>query len=155
MANDRDDGIEHTPKNPSPVEEPSSQTDGGQDGEPSVEVPAEILAGVPKEHHQAIVRAFSSVTQFAAPVLNPIFQRITSDHVSRIIDNIENDRVREDNADKSRMRYQFWYFILGVGVIVGLIVFFTVSDNRDMIIPIIGVVAGFLGGYTTGRYFHH
>ena len=53
------------------------------------------------------------------------------------------------------MRYQFWYFLLGVSVIIGLIVFFTVSDNRDMIIPIIGVVAGFLGGYTTGRYFRH
>ena len=155
MTSESDDRAEHSPKDPSRADDPSNQTDGPEDDETNAELPAELLAGVPKEHRQAIVRAFSSVTQFAAPVLNPIFQRITSEHVSRIIDNIENDRVREDNADKSRMRYQFGYFIIGLGVIVGLIVFFTVSNNRDMIIPIISLVAGFLGGYTAGRYFRH
>ena len=86
-------------------------------------------------------------------MVNPVLHRITSEHVSQIIDNTENDSVREHDASKSRRRYQFAYFLLGAGVTVGLIVFFTVSDNRELIPPIVTAIAGFLGGLATGQYF--
>jgi hypothetical protein len=152
LADKTDDGTPLS-QDASTLEEPSSEPGDGDDTEPNLPIPEEVLAGVPAEHRQAIVRAFSSVTQLAAPVVNPVLHRITSEHVSQIIDNTENGSVREHDASRSRRRYQFAYFLLGAGVTVGLIVFFTVSDNRELIPPIVTAIAGFLGGLATGQYF--
>ena len=118
-----------------------------------VPLPEEFLADVPSEHRPAIQRLFASVRQFASPAVDPILQRITSEHVSRIIDLAENNRIREHEADKSRRRYQFAYFLGGAALTVGLIVLFTFSDNKDLIAPIVTAVAGFLGGLAAGRYW--
>ena len=137
------------------VESPSSQEGEGQDAEPGIPIPEEFLAGVPSEQRQLIINAVRSVTQFAAPAFNPIFQRVTSEHVTSIIANVEKDNVREHDASTSQRRYQFAYFLLGTVFAVGLIVFFTVSDNRDLIAPIVTAVAGFLGGLAAGRHFRN
>ena len=137
----------------SPVQGSSFQASDEPEGDTSVPIPEDLLADVPQEHRKAITRAFSSVTQFAGPVFNPIFQKVTSEHVTRIIDSMENDSVRDHDTGKSRRRYQLTYSILGLGAIVGLIIFFTLTDNRDLMIPVITSVAGFLGGLATGRYF--
>lgn len=132
-----------------------SPRDDGDSGDSSAEhpIPSDLLESVPPEHRPAVFRAFSSVTQLAGPIFNPIFQRITSDHISRIIDNRENESVREHEADGSRRKYQFAYAILVSIIIVGLIVFFTLSDNRDLIAPLVAAVAGFLGGFAAGQRF--
>ena len=108
---------------------------------------------IPPEQQQAIIRAFGSVTRVTSPVFNPIFERFTSDHVSHMIDSIENRDIREHEADGSRRKYQFAYAILVSLIIVGLIVFFTLSDNRDLIAPLVAAIAGFLGGFAAGQRF--
>ena len=108
---------------------------------------------IPSEQQQAITRAFSSITRVTSPVFNPIFERFTSDHVSRMIDNVENRDIREHEGDSSRRKYQFAYAVLVSLMIVGLIVFFTLSDNRDLIAPLVAAVAGFLGGFAAGQRF--
>jgi hypothetical protein len=153
LAGDSDGRPEHESEALAPAEVSTDQAGTVQGTEFGIQIPEEILAGVPSEHRQAIVRAFSSVTQFAAPVLNPIFQRVTSEHVTGIIDNTENESVREHDANKSQRRYQFAYYASGASLIAGLIVFFTLSDNRDLILPIVTAVAGFLGGLATGQRF--
>ena len=115
-------------------------------------IPSELLERVPPEHRRAVISAVSSFTQLAGPVLNPIFQRITSDHVSSIIDNRENESIREHEADKSRRKYQFWYFLIAICVVVGLILLFITTDNRDMITPLLAAIAGFLGGLGFQRF---
>lgn len=153
MANGSDQGED--PKELSLAEDSSSRSGNGEDAEPTTAIPEELLEGVPREHRQAISRAFSSVTQFAAPVFNPIFQKVTSEHVSQIIDNIEKDSVREHDADKARRWFQFAYFVLGAGATIGLIVFFIISDNGEFVPPIITGIAGFLGGLAAGPYLRN
>ena len=135
------------------LEKLSSHSDDAGNSEAERSVPPELLESVPPEHRRAVVSAFSSFTQLAGPVFNPIFQRITPDHLSQIIDNTENENIRDHEAEGSRRKYQFAYSILIGLVIVGLIVFFTVSDNRDMIAPLVAAVAGFLGGFGVGQRF--
>ena len=105
------------------------------------------------EERQAIVRAINITAQFAGPAGNPILQRLTGTHIEQLIDNAQKERVRRHDAAKSNRRYQFAYFVLGAGVTVGLAVFFTLSDNRDLIAPVVTAVAGFLGGLAAGRYW--
>ena len=125
----------------------------GEGAQPEFPIPQEFLDDVPEEHRLSVTRAVSTITQFAAPVFNPIFQKVTSDHVSRIIDNAENESVREHDAGGSRRRYQFAYFLLGGAIAVGLIVFFTLTDNRGLLPPIVTGVTGFLGGLAVGQRF--
>ena len=72
-----------------------------------------------------------------------------------MIDNIESSSVREYKARESHKRYQFLYFILGLISVVGLIVFFVVSDKENLALPIITAVTGFLGGFLAGQRFRN
>ena len=116
-------------------------------------VPPDSLERISPGRREEITRAFSSVTQVTTPIFNPILERFTSDHVSRMIDNEENENIREHNSENSRRRYLFAYFLVVVCVVVGLIVFFVASDNRDLIAPLVAAVAGFLGGFAAGQRF--
>ena len=153
MANVGDQRPEDGPKESSSQLEQSSQGIQTETDEVGHSIPEEVLQAVPREHRQAVVRAITSITQFAGPALNPLFQRLTSEHVSKIIDNRENQSVREHGADGSRRNYQFAYFLVGGTVAVGLIVFFTLTDNRDLLPPIVTGITGFLGGLAVGQRF--
>ena len=157
MAEDKERRIEQDSEGHLSARGKSSSTEpsGSQDVEQNLPLPEEVLTDVPREDRQAIFRAFSSVTQFAGPVFNPIFQKVTSKHVSQIIDNIESDSVREHKARASHRKYQFLYFILGLISVVGLIVFFVVSDKENLALPIITAVTGFLGGFLAGQRFRN
>ena len=117
-----DDHLEALPS----AEEASSQKPDGEDAGLSVPLNEELLANIPSGDRPAAIRTSSSVTQLTAPVLNPIFRRVTSEHLSQVIANAEQHSIRQHDAGKSRRRYQFAYFLLGIGATIGLIVFFTV-----------------------------
>lgn len=134
---------------------PASSDEGGRievdDSDSSA--PSEMLDKIPAGQRSTFVRSISSsFAQFIAPAINPIFEKVTSAHISTIIENAENERVRENEADKSRRLYQFAYFLIGLLAIIGLVVFFTLTDNRDLIAAIITGALGFLGGLAAGRY---
>ena len=96
------------------------------------------------------MRAFSSVTGFAGPVFNPIFRRITSGHIDKILEHVEQVSVRADSTSTSERRYQLGYTILILTAFVFLVVFF--EDDPDILIPIVSVAAGFAGGFGIGRF---
>ena len=134
---------------------PASSDENGQvevtDSDMSVS--SDALDEMAPDDRSIITRTMSSfAAQFIAPVVNPIFEKFTSDHISTIIDNAENERIRESEADNSRRRYQFIYYFTGLIAIIGLLVFFTLTDNRDLIAPIVTGALGFLGGLAAGRY---
>ena len=136
-----------SPESGSPnQDEQSADPDGESD------MPLDVLEIVPSNRRAPFSRAFNSVTQIIAPAVNPIAEKINSDHIFTMLANAENKRIREDEADKSRRQYQFAYFLIGLLAIIGLVVFFTLTDNRDLIAPIVAGALGFLGGLATGRY---
>ena len=117
-------------------------------------ISSDALDKMPPDDRSTLTRTISAfAAQFVAPVVNPIYEKFTSDHISTIIDNAENERIRESDADKSRRRYQFAYVIVGALMIGGAVVFFTLNDNEELMIPIITEVAGFLGGFAAGQRF--
>ena len=149
--------------NPTPngerEEDKTSLTPASSDEEGQIEVDdsdlpmtADELDKIPVEHRLRFVRSFSSFAQFVAPAVNPISEKFTSAHISTILSNSENERIRESEADKSRRKYQFAYFLIGLFAFIGLIVFFTLTDNGELIVPLITGALGFFGGLAAGRY---
>ncbi len=105
------------------------------------------------EEQAALRRSFASVTQTVGPLVHPVFERITSEHISQSITKLDDQNIREYAADASRRRYQFIYFFIGLLAVVGLAIFFTLTDNKDILIPLVTAIAGFAGGFALGLRF--
>ena len=156
MTSERDSGIEREAGNEDvlPPDEPSSQPPDEQDVGAGIPIPKEVLDQLPPEARRTIVSSFQSRSmQIVAPVADPLYQHITSEHVSEVIKLHENDSVRGHQTATSQRRYQFTYFAVGTAVVVGLLVFFIDSGNRDLITPLLTAVAGFAGGLGTSQIF--
>ena len=111
----------------------------------------EFLDNMPAEQRNQFVQLFSSITQFAGPVFNPVLRRITSDHITQLIGNDEARSRREAESEKSGRRYQFTYFIVTIAVVLFLVVFFTLQQRADLITVVLTGVAGLGAGFGLGR----
>ena len=65
----------------------------------------------------------------------------------------ESESVKAHEESASRRKYQFAYYSAGLAAAVGVTVLFALTDNRDMMIPIVTAAAGFLGGFAARRVF--
>lgn len=134
------------------LEEPKAEPSDEMDAQVGIPIPPEILAQVPEEHRKTIVQAISTSAQISAPIVNPVFHKVTSEHITQIIENTEKDNARSFDTEKSQRWYQFIYFLVGVVTIAGLASLFTFTDNDELILPTITAVAGLAGGIGIGLF---
>ena len=123
----------------------------GEEAEEGLPIPPEVLDNMPPEIRSEVVRAFSSITQVAAPILNPVLQRVTSDHLTQIINNVDTQSDRDAEAEKSNRRYQFAYFFVTIVVILGLLVFFAIREQYNVLIPVVTGITGLGSGFGIGK----
>ena len=114
-------------------------------------VPPEVLESLPTEGRRKITRAFLSMTQYAGPMFNPIFRRITSEHLTKILDSTESENIRVHGSSASERKYQFAYFVLGLGAIVALLIFFAVREQYEILAAVVTGALGFGGGSGVGK----
>ena len=142
----------HKRPNGSAKSENASEDEGQQEEEgPLSLIPKEVLESLPEEQRGHLSRVFSMFTQFAGPAIHPILQKVTTEHVSVILANLEKREVREHQSEGSWRRYQLLYFALSVSVVTGLIIYFTASGNTSLVAAILSGIAGLVGGYGVGR----
>ena len=65
----------------------------------------------------------------------------------------ESERIMSQKESASIRRYRLAYFSTGLAAAVGMVVFFALTDNGDMITPIVTAAAGIAGGFAVGRWF--
>lgn len=130
---------------------PADQTGGTEMESPVPPIPSEFLENMAPEERSHIIRFFSSITQFAAPVFNPVLQRITPEHITQLINNDENRSQREAESEKAGRRYQFAYFAVTLIALLFLLVFFTLWERFDVLTAVITGIAGLGAGFGLGR----
>lgn len=102
---------------------------------------------------KSISRRISLSMQGVMPMSNPIYEKLDTKLLGKLIDNSENESVREYEQEKfNRICGIIVLLIVIVAVVFLLCVFRNhVSDINDIIRPIIyiglGAVSGFVGGY--------
>ena len=136
---------------------PSDDTDSSSREEPVTApesaglVPSETLQAIPEESRGAVEQFMS----MAVGSVNPIAQKITSEHITGLIGLIGQDHKAElaDRKDKRRV-----YAIVGVlvlGAIVGFATLLVVKEKNDLLGEVIKLTAigvgSFAGGYGFGR----
>ena len=142
-----EDKRENEPDNQlAPANQPTSE-----EAEEGLPIPPEVLDNMPPEMRSEVTRAVSSITQVAAPIFNPVLQRVTSDHLTQIINNVDTQSDREAEAEKSNRRYQFAYFFVAIVVILGLLVFFAIREQYNVLIPVVTGITGLGSGFGIGK----
>lgn len=130
--------------------EPASQP-SEQDPEEESLIPSEILDSIPQESRRQFTRAFSSITQLARPIVNPVLGRITSEHITQMISNVEARSNRDADAEKSNRRYQFLYFIVALAALLFLMTFFTIREQYHLLASVVTGAMGFGSGFGIGK----
>ena len=90
-------------------------------------------------------------TSVSVPRPNPLHQRVTSEHIGQIIAKSERDSERAHTSEASERRYRFLYFVIGLIAAIALLVFFSVTNNREMLTNVLIALLGFVGGFGLGR----
>ena len=117
---------------------------------------AEIIGGenfeqVPPGSRGRISRSVNIFTSIGGDRFNPLLHRIKPEHISASIANRERSSEREHQTQSSVRRYQFLYFLIGLIAAIGLIVFFSLTDDRVTLTTVIVAVLGFAAGFGVGR----
>ena len=115
-------------------------------------IPSELLEGMPPEGRRAFTQAFSSITQFAGPVFNPVLRRITSEHITQVLNSSEAQSNREAEAERSNRRFQFGYFVIGLAALLFLLVFFTLREQYHLLAAVVTGAMGFGSGFGIGKF---
>jgi len=80
---------------------------------------------------------------------NPISEKITSEHISKLIENsgIQDERDRKER--KSEKNYQIIFLLIGLIFLGFLIVF--LKDDKELLYKVIIAIISFIGGFGIGK----
>ena len=112
-----------------------------------IDAVAELIGGeafeqVSDESKGRIGDFVSFFTSIGSDRFNPLLHHIRPEHISASIANRERSSEREHQAQSSVRRYQFLYFLIGLIAAIGLIVFFSLTDDRVTLTTVIVAVLG-------------
>ncbi|OQX74561.1 MAG: hypothetical protein B6D64_12675 [Bacteroidetes bacterium 4484_276] len=82
---------------------------------------------------------------------NPISEKITEDHISKLITNSDAQDKR-DRKERSGERYFSLILIVIALIFVGFIIVF-LQSNEKLLITIITAILSFIGGFGFGKSF--
>lgn len=126
-----------------------SESGGGIDGI----IPKEILESIPVEDRGKFISVFQqSMFSDVMSRSNPISEKITSEHITKLIDNADNQDIRDRAEIRSQRYYNLIIFIIGLIFLGFLIVF--LKDDKDLLYKIIIAIISFVGGFGIGRTKH-
>lgn len=121
------------------------------DGEGEFPFPSEMLESLPPEQRSVFRSALSMFMGISRPPSDPIRRRITSEHITQILENQERSGQRNHSSENSDRWLFVWFGTLILAAAVGLIVFFGIRETYEVVTAIIGGLLGFAGGFGVGR----
>ena len=78
-------------------------------------IPPELIEKLPKEAREHV----ESIFMASGPVQNPIVKKVTSEHITQMIDYREKQSQRTHKSSESKRRYTFVYTIIAAALLVG------------------------------------
>ena len=124
--------------------EPDS--DDFDDGDDQFPIPKEMLDSLPPEQRSVFRSALSMSMGIFRPPTDPIRRRITSEHITQILENQEKSDQRYHSSENSDRWLLAWFGTMGVLATIGLTLFFGIREQYDIIAAIVTGVLGFAGG---------
>lgn len=113
-------------------------------------IPEEILDAIPIKDRGKVVSIikqsmFSGVMRRG----NPISEKITEEHITKLIEKSDNQDVRDREERKSQRNYNLILLIIGLIFLGFLIVY--LKEDKELLYKIIIAIISFVGGFGIGR----
>ena len=110
----------------------------------------EILDAVPCEERGRLISIMRE-SMFAGFMSSndPISEKITTEHISKVLENTENQDKKDREERKSEKNYQIIFLLIGLAFIGFLIIF--LKDDKDLLYKIIIAIISFIGGFGMGK----
>jgi len=110
----------------------------------------EILEAVPVEERGRFISIMKE-SMFASFMSSndPISEKITTEHISKVLDNVDVQDKRDRQERKSDKNYQIAFLLIGL-IFMGFLIVF-LKDDKDLLYKIIIAVISFIGGFGIGR----
>lgn len=119
---------------------------------PTVEVSkteAEDEGLLPPEATKISEMMMGMVKSFPASPIHPILEKITPEHIDKLLDNLHQDDENMFNYSKSNRLFTAVYVLIALAFFVFLIVFL-LPNNKDMLIELLKLGIAFAGGMGSG-----
>ncbi|MDY6802795.1 MAG: hypothetical protein SXA11_03180 [Cyanobacteriota bacterium] len=133
--------------NPRSETEPEKQQSGAGD----LEIVSEDLENLPPEVKR-VVEASLSIQRFSSGSFSPIQQKITEQHISKILENVEKDDERAFADAQSARKYALIYTIILV-ISFGFLTVFLVNKDVALYQDFFKIIIIFGGGFGSGFGF--
>jgi hypothetical protein len=135
------------PKSEDIHERPGSENLKNSDSEL---IPDEILEQIPEEERGKVVNIVKQ-SMFSAVMRksNPLLDKINSDHITKILDNSDEQDKRDRKEGNIQKLYNLALICLGLGFVVFIIVF--LQRDQELLIKVMIAMISFLGGFGLGK----
>ena len=112
--------------------------------------PNEILEVIPAEERGRFISIMKE-TMFASFMSSndPIAEKITTEHISKVLENADIQDKRDRQERKSEKNYQIIFLSIGL-IFIGLLIFF-LKDDKELLYKIIIAIISFIGGFGIGK----
>ncbi len=114
-------------------------------------IPEAVLEAIPIEDRSRI-KSIISRTMVSSGVMrgnNPISEKITSEHITKLIHNSDAQDIRDREERKSDKNYQLMFLVIGLVFLGFLIVF--LKEDKELLYKIIIAIISFVGGFGIGK----
>ena len=110
----------------------------------------EFAEGIPPEVSGTVGRMMSASLSMMSGVINPIAERVTSEHITEVIAfaNRDSEREYDDRKHSRTLAYAFGVFVLLL--IVGLIFGLVLLASEELLRYVLIGVGSFIGGLGSG-----
>lgn len=118
-------------------------------------IPEEVLEQIPEEERGRVTSIIRQT--MISGVLgrkNPIADKITSEHIEKMIDGSEKDSEREYNEKKNQRWFVFAIILLGAGLLIFLTIYLAKENAAtfmDILVPILAFLGGMGAGYGVAK----
>lgn len=113
-------------------------------------IPDEVLDAIPVEDRSRI-KSIISQTMISSVMKrnNPISEKVTTEHITKLIENSNVQDERDRKERKSEKNYQIIFLLIGLVFIGFLIVF--LKDDKELLYKVIIAIISFVGGFGIGK----
>lgn len=133
-------------------DQPEKRENGSEGrNDPESIIPDEILNAIPKEDRGEFMR---SITQISGvfPQQHPLLKKITSDHITSIINNSNEEDRRDREERKSERSHNYKLFVTSIIGVILVCLLFILTEQLDFLKYVIGAILGFAGGFGVGKF---
>lgn len=116
----------------------------------------EIMKDIPPEYHDKFREGFKEIAKMTSfemmsigPQFNPIFKKLTPEHIDKMIEYSDKDDERNLKFEKFHRRFLLIPFFTLIAVFLFLLIWL-IDVDKQMLIDILWALGGFAGGLGTG-----